>query len=166
MKLHALAAAGLLIGAGAVACGYARLPQPRYVRQPTSALVEVPYPPPPARAEFVPARPRDGAVWLDGEWLWQGRRWAWRRGRWVIPSPGAAFSPRALVRNEAGTLFWAEGRWRDAKTGVEVADPPVLAIGHASPGEVVDAEGDTTSTGQDVVPEGTAPRQNVAPAPS
>ncbi|WP_394836943.1 YXWGXW repeat-containing protein [Pendulispora rubella] len=131
-------------------CGYARLPHPTYIRQTSTELVEVPYPPPPARVEFVPAKPRDEAVWVDGEWTWHGRRWAWKRGRWVIPASGTAFSPRALVRNDAGTLFAAEGRWRDVRTGREVAAPSELAVGKASPGDVVDPEGDPTATGQDL----------------
>jgi len=143
----------LLLAAGAACCDNARLPHPAYVGQTTSSLIEVPYPPPPARVEFVPNRPRDQALWVDGEWVWRGQRWAWRRGRWVIPAPGTAFSPRTLVRNQAGTLFVAEGRWREVKSGNEVLAPPALALAKASPGEVIDAEGDNTTTGPDVAPD-------------
>ncbi|WP_394828319.1 YXWGXW repeat-containing protein [Pendulispora albinea] len=137
-----------------VACGYARHPRPPYVRQTSEALVEVPYPPPPAKVEFIPDSPREGAVWIDGEWAWHARRWAWRSGRWVIPASGTAFSPRAVIRNGAGTLFAAEGRWRDVQSGNEVPAPPALALAKASPGEVVDPEGDSTTTGQDLAPQG------------
>jgi hypothetical protein len=98
-----------------VACGHARLPRPPYVGHPTSALVEVPYPPPPSRVEFVPPQPQDGAVWIDGEWTWRGRRWAWRSGRWVTVPAGATFSPWTSVRNGDGTLYFAPGTWRNAK---------------------------------------------------
>src|SRR5689334_3320659 len=56
------------------------LPHPTYTPQPQSALVEVAFPPPPARPEIVPDKPSDDAVWIDGEWAWRGRRWAWRSG--------------------------------------------------------------------------------------
>src|SRR5262249_19876160 len=107
-------ALALVVTIAIVACGHARLPRPPYVQQPTSALVEAPYPPPPARVEVVPDSPRDEAVWVDGEWTWHGRRWAWRRGRWVVTPSGGAFSPWTTVRNGDGTLYFAEGTWRDA----------------------------------------------------
>ena len=106
----------------------APLPHPPYVRQPTTALVETPFPPPPARAEFVPNRPAKGAVWIDGEWTWRGHRWGWNAGRWVFPPPGAAFSPWSTVRAADGTLFFAQGTWRDAQGDV-VAAPVPLALG-------------------------------------
>jgi hypothetical protein len=115
--------------------------------------VEVEYPPPPARVEFVPLSPREDAVWIDGEWTWQGRRWAWKRGRWVLPPPAIAFAPWTSIRNGDGTLFWAEGSWRDAK-GNEAPAPAVLALGKANPGEVVNAEGEETPTGRNIIPEG------------
>jgi hypothetical protein len=100
------------------------------VSQPTTALVETPFPPPPARAEFVPKQPAKGAVWIDGEWTWRGHRWGWVAGRWVIAPPGAAFSPWTTVRGSSGTLFFAQGVWRDAHGDV-VAAPVPLALGTA-----------------------------------
>ncbi len=130
-------------------CGHARLPRPPYVGHPTSALVEVPYPPPPSRVEFVPEPPQDGAVWLDGEWTWRGRRWAWRSGRWVTVPAGASFAPWTSVRNGDGTLYFAPGTWRNAK-GEEVKSPKALARGGATPGAVVDPEGDVEPTGRNL----------------
>ncbi len=120
-------------------CGLRRLPHPRWVMQPTSALVEVPYPPPAARVEFVPKQPSDSAVWVDGEWTWNGRRWGWRAGRWVVPPLDratplhltAAFSPWVAVRSGDGTLYVAEGTWRDTR-GVDIPEPPPLAVGTAN----------------------------------
>ncbi len=110
--------------------------------QPTSALVEVPYPPPPARAEVMPPPPREDAVWIDGEWVWQGGRWSWRAGRWVVVPPGVAFAPWTTVRASNGTLYAAEGAFRDAK-GNAVPEPPPLASGRARGGAVVNPEGET-----------------------
>ena len=128
-----------LLALGFSGCGLKPLPHPRWVRQPTSALVEVPYPPPPARVEFVPKQPSSSAVWVDGEWTWNGRRWGWRVGRWLVPPPDpatplrlpAAFSPWVSVRSFDGTLYVAEGTWRDSR-GIDVPEPPPLAVATAN----------------------------------
>jgi hypothetical protein len=132
------------------------LPHPTYERQPQSALVEVAFPPPPARPEIIPDPPRDDAVWIDGEWAWRGRRWAWRSGRWVVPPAGCAFSPWTMVRRDDGVLFFAPGTWRDAK-GDAVDAPKPLALGGATSGAVVDPSGDVEITGQGRTKERTAP---------
>jgi hypothetical protein len=114
-----------------IACT-APLPRPRYAAQSTTSLVETPFPPPPARAEFVPKQPARDAVWIDGEWTWRGHRWGWNPGRWVIPPAGASFSPWTTVRSADGTLFFAQGVWRDAHGDI-VAAPPPLALGTTGP---------------------------------
>jgi hypothetical protein len=131
-----------------MACGSGRLPAPPYVEQPTSALVQVPYPPPPARAEQVPKSPNTQAVWLDGEWTWQARRWAWKKGRWVVPPAGAKFSPWTFTRDRTGVLWAASGVWRDAN-GNEVDEKP-LTPGKSNVTTVVDPEGSAVPHGPDV----------------
>ncbi len=127
---------------------------PAMTPHPTSALVEVPYPPPPARVETVPEPPKEEAVWIDGEWVWQGGRWAWRPGRWVVVPPGVAFAPWTTVRAANGTLYAAEGAFRDAK-GNAIAQPAPLATGRPRGGAVVDPEGDTVPATPPAMP--TAP---------
>lgn len=137
---------GLLLAA-LVACGMSKLPKPSYVGHPTSALVEVPYPPPPARVEFVPDAPKsDTAVWLDGEWTWRGRRWGWKAGRWVEPPKDAKYSPWTQVRDPRGTLYVAEGVWRDAK-GNPLDDPKPLVTARSQAGGLVTPEGETIPAG-------------------
>lgn len=136
--------ASVALAAGMLACGSRRLPPPRWVSQPTSALVQVPYPPPPARVEFIPDQPRDDAVWIDGEWVWQGRRYAWKPGRWVVPPPNAAFAPWTAVRDRLGTLYLAQGTWR-APGGGEVAPPRPLRVGRPNAGTVTNPEGEPVS---------------------
>lgn len=141
-----LTIAGLLL-----ACGAPRLPAPSYAGQPTDALQEAAYPPPPARAEYIPNEPKPGAVWLDGEWTWQGRRWAWKQGRWVMPPSGGRYSPWTSTRDKAGTFYVAEGKWRDAQ-GRELPDPKPLAIAHTRGGPVTDPEGDAVQPTPNVAP--------------
>lgn len=135
------AAAAAAVAGALVACGAARLPAPKYVGQPTEALQRADYPPPPARVEFVPEQPKDDAVWIDGEWTWQGRRYAWKPGRWLVPPSNAKYSPWTAVRDKTGILYVAEGKWRDEK-GREVADPKPLAVGRTRGGSVVGPEGE------------------------
>lgn len=145
MRVLAVAFTSSILVAAAtvmVACGARRLPAPSYTGQPQEALVQVPYPPPPARVEYVPEQPADGAVWIDGEWVWQGRRYAWKPGRWVKPPANAAFAPWATVRDPMGSLYIAEGTWRDSK-GNEVAAPSPIETGAPSPGSITVPEGDT-----------------------
>lgn len=149
MRVLAFAFTGSLVVSAAIAaataataCGGRRLPAPSYVGQPQDALVQVPYPPPPARVEFVPDQPDGDAVWLDGEWVWQGRRYAWKPGRWVKPPPNSAFAPWSTVRDTMGSLYIAEGSWRD-RNGRELPPPEPLKVGLPSAGAVTDPEGDT-----------------------
>ena len=125
-----------------VACGVSRLPAPSYAQNVSSAYDEVPYPPPPARVEFVPKPPQKGAVWLDGEWTWEGTRYAWKRGRWVLPPANARFAPWTATRDATGVYFIAEGTWRDPN-GKEVAEPEPLAYGSPNGGKVTTPEGAT-----------------------
>lgn len=147
MRVLAVAFTGSVLVAVAtsmLACGTRRLPAPAYTGQPQEALVQVPYPPPPARVEYVPEQPNGAAVWVDGEWVWRGRRYAWKPGRWVKPPANASFAPWATVRDPMGTLYIAEGTWRDSK-GNQVAAPTPIETGAPSPGVVTDPEGDTVS---------------------
>jgi hypothetical protein len=92
-----------------------RLPMPEKTRHQVEMFEAVPYPPPAALAETVPREPeRDGAVWIDGEWVFQGRRFVWQRGGWVYPPPGARFAPWRAVYQRDGRLMLAPGTWYDA----------------------------------------------------
>jgi hypothetical protein len=121
--LDRVLAFGLVLGL----CACARtLPGPRIGPQPDSAFIEVPYPPPPARVEVIPARPRAGAVWTDGQWLWLGDRWVWSPGGWVAPPAGAWFAPWAVARASDGRLRFAPPSWH-AADGREIPAPALLA---------------------------------------
>jgi hypothetical protein len=149
----------------AAACS-GRIPHPPYANHPPAALVEVDYPPPPARVEFVPKRPMDNAVWLNGEWSWSGRRWAWKEGGWVVVPQGARYAKLALVRRKDGKLFAAGGTWRNAQGG-EIAAPEFVKAGGAPATSIVDPEGDPAPTAGDLRPDGgTGPGRASSPEDS
>jgi hypothetical protein len=93
-------------------CG-ASLPLPRTGPHPQrkSDYIEVPYPPPPGHVEMIPSSPRQGAVWVDGQWNFEGGRWAWQPGGWVIPPAGAYFAPWTTVRLANGKLLFLPASW-------------------------------------------------------
>ncbi|MBV9947978.1 MAG: hypothetical protein JOZ69_14080, partial [Myxococcales bacterium] len=165
--MRSAVAGWLAVPTALAACG-GSLPVPEYVAQPSSALAPVDYPPPPALVEFVPERPgpggAGGAVWVDGEWIWQGRRFAWRAGRWIVPPPGSAYSPWAIVRGEDGTVYMAPGAWRDA-AGRELPEPAPLATARTNPGSVVNAEGEREDVGHRVRTLRPEPAPEPAPKP-
>jgi hypothetical protein len=133
-----------------------RLRAPAFLPQPESALVLVPYPPPPARVEVVPGVPDSRADWIDGEWSWQGDRWLWIRGRWVHPPQGAKYSPWTTVRGQDGLLYYAAGGWRGVG-GAEIQAPKALLVACDEPGKLIDDEGNLLKSGKALDPPGDKP---------
>jgi hypothetical protein len=133
----------------APACG-SSLPAPRTGPHPPNATnyIEVPYPPPAARVEIVPRKPREGAVWVDGEWAWEGKRWVWESGGWVMPPEHAYLAPWLTYRQENGKLLFAPGTWH-SDTGAPLPEPTVLAPAETSlepqGSEVPEADAASTS---------------------
>jgi hypothetical protein len=122
-------------------CGSA-LPEPELGVHSRAAFVEIPFPPPPARAEAVPDEPSSDDVWIDGEWIWRNNRWAWKNGYWIVPPEGATFAPSTLFRKSDSTLFLAQGAWHD-ESGKEIE--PTLRSGasaHAREGTLINSEGE------------------------
>jgi hypothetical protein len=89
------------------------LPVPRVGPHVGEVPTIVPFPPPPAQPEVIPARPKEkGSVWVDGEWQWKGRRWVWQRGSWQVPYPGSYWAPGVTIRQQDGSLAYFQGGWR------------------------------------------------------
>jgi hypothetical protein len=102
----------------ASACG-SSLPRPALVLHPSSAYVEVPYPPPAALAETVPPRPKQGkAVWVEGSWQFRGKTYSWQRGGWFIPPDGARYARSDVAFPVDGRVLFAPGIWYDAKNDI------------------------------------------------
>src|SRR6266487_4670900 len=105
-------AASVTVGFIAAASCSKSLPTPRTGPHPSdTSYIEVPYPPPAARVEIVPPKPREDAVWVDGEWDWAGNRWAWEAGGWIEPPKRAYFAPWVTYRQDNGRLLFAAGTW-------------------------------------------------------
>ena len=120
--------------AALVAACSAGLPGPPLGPRPPSVVAQaLAESPPPAEVEWVPARPRPDAVWVDGQWSWSGRRYAWQPGGWYAPpAPGVRFAPWAFVRGPDGAPSFYEPAWFDA-TGKVVAAPALLAPAASGP---------------------------------
>ncbi len=117
----AVAVVSLSLAAG---CGPS-LARPQMTAAPVSDFVEVPYPPPAARTEIVPARPHGGDLWVDGQWSWVGKQWRWESGAWVAAPEGATFQPWMVTRRRDGVVVYAPAKWRDA--GGREIDAPITA---------------------------------------
>jgi hypothetical protein len=117
------------------------LPRPPTGRVPTAGMMEVPYPPPPARVEVIPPQPGKLDVWIDGQWDWGGRAWQWLPGSWLTPPPNAYFTRWTTMRTIDGRLLFARAAWRrkdgrplEKKPGAEVCPPSPSAPASAGPG--------------------------------
>jgi hypothetical protein len=58
-----------------------------------------------------PAMPHPGHVWIDGDWVYNGRTYVWREGYWAAPRHGLAWVPGHWKATKRG-YKWVPGRWR------------------------------------------------------
>ncbi len=107
-----LSLVALLAAAALLPACMGSLPRPPTGPVPPDAMNEVPYPPPPARVETVPPEHKDGDVWVDGQWDWDGKAWKWLEGSWVTPPANAYFTAWTTERRQDGRLFFAHATWR------------------------------------------------------
>lgn len=114
--MSSIAVVATALGALAIGCGATPLAVPPSGPHVDEEPIVVPYPPPPARVEIVPAPPKNVAepVWIDGEWEWHARRWVWSAGRWEASRPGAYRAPPTTVALSDGTLAYFPGTWHPA----------------------------------------------------
>lgn len=107
-----------------IGCG-SSLPRPTAVKNDPSGYVEVPYPPPAARIEFMPPKPDKpgNIVWADGEWRWRGKRWRWTNGGWFNVPTGTKLAHWAVVIRADGQMMFAPSVWEDASGKALAAAP-------------------------------------------
>jgi hypothetical protein len=84
-------------------------PQLVVAERPRMLVVEAE--PPLLMQEEISGCPGPDYVWIQGNWVWDGR-WVWSSGRWALrPHPEAVWVPGLWSRGE-GNWVWVEGRWR------------------------------------------------------
>jgi hypothetical protein len=72
-------------------------------------------------------------------------------GRWVNTPAGETFAPWEFVRGPDGALWVAAGAWHDA-VGAVVPAPAPLAVAAVEAGDVINADGSTSTTGPTLRP--------------
>lgn len=119
---------------GLACASSSRVIQPTSRSIPSKPGVIVPYPPPPARVEILPAAPSDpSCLWLDGQWQWSAEGWLWEPGAWVRLEAGCEWVP-ASMRWQPGwgqsssTLLYWKGyflrRTGQSNSPLECGPPP------------------------------------------
>lgn len=75
--------------------------------------IDIGVPPPERRYEPVPA-PREGFVWVEGYWGWNGRRHEWVEGRWEPVRRGYVYRQPQWV-HEGERWKFREGYWEERR---------------------------------------------------
>jgi hypothetical protein len=79
-------------------------------------------------------------VWVDGEWVWQGKRWVHVQGGWVRPPEGGYHAAWTTVRISDGRLMFVPSAWYDGG-GKRIASPPILVCAEITLGVSSGADG-------------------------
>lgn len=58
-----------------------------------------------------PAAPAPNYIWVEGEWVPQGRSYVYRQGYWVAPRARRIWVPGHWVGTRRGE-YWVRGYWR------------------------------------------------------
>jgi hypothetical protein len=108
-----------------IACGSRSVQLQHHPPQLVDFII-VPTPPPVVPVEIVPPQPREDAVWVDGQWDWDGDRWQWKRGGWIIPPEGSSLSVWLYSYQKDGRVRFWPATWINAE-GQPIVEPPILA---------------------------------------
>lgn len=88
--------------------GWWRVPDSDRIARTT---VYAPVLPPPPQAEMIPPPPMPNAIWIAGQWAWNGQIWLWIHGGWRF-APSVSFQwrlPRWVM--EGGRVRLEPGGW-------------------------------------------------------
>ena len=58
-----------------------------------------------------PATPYDGAIWIDGDWTWNGDSYVYSRGHWDRPREGHTYVRGSWAHSPRG-YSWHRGHWQ------------------------------------------------------
>src|SRR5215470_18039566 len=106
----------------------------------TQAEVAVAYsdPPPPPAYYYTPA-PRDGYVWIDGNWYWNSGAWAWAPGYWVVGRPGFVYVQGSWVGHRWNPGYWNRGTTTIVRDHRGAVVAPAATARVATPAQVAPA---------------------------
>ena len=76
----------------------------------TTAMVYVKDAPPPRQTINRPPAPATNAVWIQGQWRWNGYRYVWLPGYWET-RPRGVWDP-GYWQQAPGGWGWVYGYWR------------------------------------------------------
>jgi len=68
-------------------------------------------PPPAVKKEVRGPKPYTNAVWIGGNWKWQGGQYVWVSGYWTKPVAGKKWVPGHWKKTARGHV-WVKGHWR------------------------------------------------------
>jgi hypothetical protein len=77
-------------------------------------FVDVPYPPPPAQVEEIPAAHADpDCAYVSGHYEFETGRWLFKPGRWVKAAPNCFYAPPIIAWSKTGDsrLYYTPPRW-------------------------------------------------------
>jgi hypothetical protein len=89
-------------------------PAPDVVFQPAPPPVKevvAPMAPPPPLEEVRPPEPFPGAVWIPGNWNWNGRNHDWVAGRWSAKPAGFGWDPHKWEKRKDGKWMHRPAHW-------------------------------------------------------
>ena len=79
--------------------------------KPQSGSVYVMSDPPERRVESRAPRPATEAVWIQGQWRWNGYRYVWLPGYWEVAPRGSVWVPGRWHNTPRGWV-WVYGHWQ------------------------------------------------------
>ncbi|NOY90222.1 MAG: BcpO-related WXXGXW repeat protein [Deltaproteobacteria bacterium] len=94
------------------------------------------YQAPPARRATVavrPAAPVSGAVWVQGQWQWNGAQYVWTEGYWLQPRAGSVYVQPRWQRRGRGYVY-VQGAWRGTPSSADVSTGSSVGASTASVG--------------------------------
>lgn len=110
----------------AIGCGQSSLATPPYGPQAVSDddWLTVASAPPPVQPQEPGSAPKAGAMWIDGQWVYQrsARKWVWEKGTWCDAPERMAYYAKPQLRR-IRTTGKPTLRWNEAENRGEEVSP-------------------------------------------
>ncbi len=59
-----------------------------------------------------PVTPYGGAIWIDGDWIWNSGRYVYRHGYWNRPRAGRTYVRGSWAHSNGHGYRWNKGYWK------------------------------------------------------